>query len=247
MVNLRSFVFMICFYFGSVLLAISLLPLLVSRQSASLAGRIWGRFCVLCCHIVGLTHKCEGDMALGEQVIYAVKHQSAWETLVLYEALSSPLVVLKRELLHIPIIGQFMRRAGVVAINRAQGMAALRQMKDEAETARKTGRSLLIFPQGTRVAAKTKAPYHSGVFLMYQSTGLAVVPVALNSGMFWGRAAWRKFPGSITVRFLPKIPPDLGKAEFMEQLEQAIETHTALLEAQAEASSQPNFEHPAQS
>ena len=83
MVNLRSFVFMICFYFGSVLLAISLLPLLVSRQSASLAGRIWGRFCVLCCHIVGLTHKCEGDMALGEQVIYAVKHQSAWETLVI--------------------------------------------------------------------------------------------------------------------------------------------------------------------
>jgi len=234
MVMLRSLLFTICFYFGSVVLAIMLLPLLVSRQSACLGGRIWGQFCVLCCAMIGLRHEIEGDMATSGQVVYAVKHQSAWETLVLYDVLSAPLVVLKKELLAIPIVGQFMARAGVVAINRAQGMAALRQMKLEAEIASKTGRSLLIFPQGTRVAAKTKAPYHSGVFLMYQSTGLAVVPVALNSGMFWGRAAWRKFPGTITVRFLPKIPPNLGKAEFMEQLEQAIETNTESLENRAE-------------
>ena len=234
MVMLRSLIFTLCFYVGSVVLAILLLPLLASRQSASLAGRIWGRFCILCCAVIGLRHEIEGDMASSEQVIYAVKHQSAWETLVLYDALRAPLVVLKKELLAIPIVGQFMARAGVVAINRAQGMAALRQMKQEAELARNTGRSLLIFPQGTRVAAKTKAPYHSGIFLIYQSTGLAVVPVALNSGMFWGRAAWRKFPGTITVRFLPQIPPNLGKAEFMEQLEQTIETHTAQLENKAE-------------
>lgn len=211
-------------------LAFLLLPLLFTRKSASWAGRIWGRYCEFCCAFIGLTHRIEGQMATDRQVIYAVKHQSAWETMVLYDLLQAPLVVLKKELLRLPVIGQFMQRAGVVPIDRSQGIASLRHMKQEAEKAVTTQRSLLIFPQGTRVAAQTKAPYHIGVYMLYQHTGLPVVPVALNAGMFWGRAAWRKDAGCITVAFLPEIKPGLDKKSFMHQLEQAIEAKTDQLE-----------------
>lgn len=230
MALLSSLLFNLIFYGGTSVLAFALLPLMLSRNGASWAGRIWGRYCNLCCQIIGLSYQLKGDMAADRQVIYAVKHQSAWETMVLYDVLGAPLVVLKKELLRLPVIGQFMQRAGVVAINRAAGVSSLRQMKSEAHKAVASQRSVLIFPQGTRVAAGAKAPYHSGIYMLYQHMGLPVIPVALNAGMFWGRAAWKKQRGMITVDFLPAIPPGLERREFMSQLESMIETRTSQLE-----------------
>ena len=234
MMNFRSLIFNVTFYGGTIVLAFLVLPLLVSRSGAGWAGRIWGKYCLLCCTTIDLNYQVMGEMHKDKQVIYAVKHQSAWETMVLYDLLEAPLVVLKKELLRLPIIGQFMQRAGVVPINRSLGISSLRQMKVEAKKALLTGRSLLIFPQGTRVAAQTKAPYHSGVFMLYQQTGLPVVPVALNAGMFWGRAAWQKKSGCISVAFLPPIQPGLDKQNFMQQLEDAIEEKTTQLELSAQ-------------
>lgn len=234
MIYLRSILFSIVFYLGTIVLTLGLLPLLVRADTARLAGRLWGRYCVLCCHIAGLSHRLDGDVLADEQVIYAAKHQSAWETLVLYPLLGSPLVVLKQELLRLPVIGWFMSRAGVVPVDRSAGIAALKKLKKSAEQAVQTGRSILIFPQGTRVKAGTARPYQPGVYALYQTTGLKVVPIALNSGMFWGRKAAVKYPGQIVVKFLDPIPPGLSRADFMHRLETEIETNTTQLEAEAD-------------
>lgn len=109
-------------------------------------------------------------------------------------------------------------------------MAALKMMRQQAVAAAATGRSVLIFPQGTRVASGQSAPYQIGVFALYQATGLDVVPVALNSGRFWARNGFIKKPGLISVCFLPSLAGGLSRGEFMTKLEEAIETEMTRLD-----------------
>ena len=94
----------------------------------------------------------------------------------------------------------------------------------------KKGRSMLIFPQGTRVIPGKEQPYEIGVFALYQSTGLPVVPVALNSGHVWPRNSWLKYPGKVTVEFLTPIEPGLDRKSFMTTLIQRIEDRMRLLD-----------------
>ena len=110
-------------------------------------------------------------------------------------------------------------------------MAALKMMRQQAVAAAATGRSVLIFPQGTRVASGQSAPYQIGVFALYQATGLDVVPVALNSGRFWARNGFIKRPGLISVCFLPTLAGGLSRADFMTTLEEAIETQMTRLDS----------------
>ena len=125
----------------------------------------------------------------------------------------------------------FFAQAGCIALDRKAGMTALRHLRAQADIARRSGRSILIFPQGTRVAPGTWQPYQIGVFALYEQTGLAVLPVALNSGQFWGRRGFTKKPGRISVSYLPVIATGLKRKEFMQNLEIAIETRNAELEA----------------
>lgn len=233
MTFIRSLIFNLAFYGLTVFLAFLLLPCLASARSAQAAGRFWGWITHKLLFIAGLSHKNEGDMQCGRQVIYAVKHQSAWETLILYWQLGAPVVVLKKELMQIPILGWFFAQAGCIALDRKAGMAALRHLRAQAEQARQSGRSILIFPQGTRVRPGSTHPYQIGVFALYEQTGLPVVPVALNSGQFWGRRGFTKKPGLISVSYLPTLAAGLKRKAFMHQLEQAIETRNAELEAGA--------------
>jgi len=111
-------------------------------------------------------------MALDQQVIYAAKHQSAWETIVLVGVLRMPVTVMKRELLFLPLIGLFFLRAGCIAVDRAGGMRALRELRKAAVRHGRRGRSLLIFPEGTRVEPGASHGYEVGVFALYDATGL---------------------------------------------------------------------------
>lgn len=227
---LRSLLFNILFYPGTIFLAFAMLPLLVSSRMTSYAGSFWGWLTCKLLFITGICHVNEGDLHLGDQVIYAVKHQSAWETLVLYWQLQGPVIVLKKELMMIPILGWYFARAGCIAVDRKAGMAAVKQLRRQAMLKSGTGRSMLIFPQGTRVSPSTYAPYQIGVFALYQITNLPVVPVALNSGLFWSRKGYINRAGQITVSYLPPIEPGLSRKEFMARLEQEIETRTNALE-----------------
>jgi 1-acyl-sn-glycerol-3-phosphate acyltransferase len=122
-----------------------------------------------------------------------------------------------------------MARAGNIAVARGEGSAALRGMLKQAKAAIADGRSIVIFPEGTRVAPGDQRPYQVGTTALYRQLGVPVVPVALNSGLFWGRRKWVKRPGTITLEILPPIAPGLAREVFMATLRERIEAATTRL------------------
>ena len=231
MMVLRSFLFNLFFYFGTIAIAILATPLLLlPSRIAALLGIFWGYYTNLILRIfVNVRHRIRGDVRLSEQVIYAAKHQSAWETMTLCWRLNGPVIVLKKELVKIPFVGWVMARSGAIAVDRKAGMKALKKIRKDALLAKEMGRSIQIYPQGTRVPLGAHVEYQIGVYTIYEATGLPVVPIALNSGECWGPRAFAKYPGTIDVSFLPPIEPGLSRKVFMARLEEAIEGEMARL------------------
>ena len=227
---IRALLFNILVYGITVTLAIVGLPLLLMPYKVvSKLEHLWSALMVFFLkYTVGITHHIEGPRP-DHPVIYAAKHQSAWETIFLYAELGSPAPVLKRELIFIPFVGLFFIRVPSVPIDRSAGRQSLKKLIKAANKVKDIGDSILIFPQGTRVAPGASHPYHAGTFAIYQATGLPVVPIALNSGIRWPRASFHKTTGVIDVRLLPEIPPGLSRKEFMQRLEHDIETATNAL------------------
>ncbi len=174
--------------------------------------------CGLRCRVVA------GETLPPGPVIFALKHQSAWETIA-FPALGPPISgVLKRELLVIPIYGWYMRRLGMVPIDRSAGGGAIRELMRRAKVETMRGRSIMIMPEGTRLPPGRAGRYHPGVAALYTHLNLTVVPVALNSGLFWGRRSLLLRPGTVTMEFLAPIPPGMERAVFMKLLQERIET-----------------------
>jgi 1-acyl-sn-glycerol-3-phosphate acyltransferase len=233
---LRSLCFNVGWYAGSVVLALVGSPILLMPRRAVIAWAIlWIDFIVWWLRLTcGLTHRVVGMENLPDgPVIIACKHQSSWETLAFTKLFPNVAIVLKRELLFIPIVGWAMARAGNIAVARGDGAQALRGLVRQAKAAIGEGRSILIFPEGTRVAVGVERPYQVGTAALYRQLGVPVVPVALNSGLFWGRRKWVKRPGVITVQVLPPIAPGLNRQVFMTTLRERIEGATEQLVAQA--------------
>ena len=183
---------------------------------------------------VGLTHEVRGLENLPPgPVIFAAKHQSAWDTTIFYCLVVDPAYVLKKELLAIPLYGWYLRRTKMISIDRDGGPAALRAMLRQADEALGAGRSVVIFPEGTRVAPGDRVAYHPGVAALYSRTAAAVVPVAVNSGLFWGRRSFLKRPGTIVLEMLSPMPRGLDRRAFMAELERRIEEATDRLVAEA--------------
>ncbi|HEX3860591.1 MAG TPA: lysophospholipid acyltransferase family protein [Stellaceae bacterium] len=233
---LRACAFNLAFFAITVVLGVAALPLLLMpRRTVMDFGRFWAR-CVLALlkAIVGL----DGDIRGREHLphgpcLIAMKHQSAWDTLILPIVLGDPAVVLKRELLLLPFYGWYAQRAGSIAIDRKGGAGALRRMVADARAAAAAGRPIVIFPEGTRTAPGQKLTYHPGIAALYQALDLPLVPAAVNSGLFWGRRSFVKRPGRIALAFLEPIPPGLPRRRLMGELEHRIEAATAALEAEA--------------
>ncbi len=233
---LRALAFNIAFVAVTGLLGVAGLPLLLTpRRWVMGFGRFWAQ-CVLALlkAIVGLDGEVRGLEHLPPgPCLIAMKHQSAWDTLILPIALGDPAVVLKRELLLVPFYGWYAARAGSIAIDRRGGAAALRHMVAAARHAAAMGRKVVIFPEGTRTAPGARRLYQPGVAALYQALQLPLVPAAVNSGLFWGRRSFVKRRGHITLAFLDPIPPGLPRRQLMRELETRIEAATATLEQEA--------------
>lgn len=227
MIFIRSLLFNAAFYlWTSVMFLLSLPALLLPVGVVWELGRIWVCGTVLLLRIfVGLTHEVRGlAHRLPGAALYAVKHQSAWDTLIFALLLERPAIVLKKELLNLPLFGWYMRKCRMIPVDRKGRATALKRMAADARDRAAAGRPILIFPEGTRVAPGHRRPYQPGAAALYGALGLPVVPVALNSGLFWGRKSFHKLPGRIMVEFLPPIAPGLDRRIFMAELEAAIET-----------------------
>ena len=218
---------------ATLVIGIVCLPSLVSERAVRRVAKLWLRVMAWdCWWIAGLRWRLSGQETIPEgPVLYAMKHQSAWETLILAVLLKQPAFVLKKELLSLPLFGMYLAKSGMIAIDRQAGASALKQMVTEAQRAIAAGRSVVIFPEGTRTRPGESRRYHPGVFALYRGLGVPVIPVALNSGLFWSK--FTKRPGIVDVAFLPAVEDGQDRRAFLSGLENTIETETRRLEAQA--------------
>lgn len=231
MTFVRSTLWFVYFLAVSVAMHIAALPTLVlPRRAIVRTSQAWSRVLLWGLkRIAGLDYEVRGEIPRGA-VLVAAKHMSMWDTIALYLLLDDTVIVLKRELLAIPFYGWYLKKAGMIAIDRAAAGNALRRMAAQGREVAAQGRSIVIFPEGTRKKPGAAPDYKPGVAGLYTQLALPCVPVALNSGQFWSGFARR--PGRIVIEFLPPIPAGLKRADFMRELQTRIETATAGLLAE---------------
>jgi len=228
----RAFAFNFAFFAWTAILGTVGLPFLFTPRSVTMRfGRFWAASVLaLLKLIVGLDHQIRGlDRVPRGGCIIAMKHQSAWDALVLPVVLGDPAVVVKRGLLLLPFYGWYAARAGSIAIDRKAGAGALRRMLARARPVAAAGRPIVIFPEGTRVAPGERRSYQPGVAALYQALALPLVPAAVNSGLYWGRRSFVKRKGRIVLEFLEPIPPGRTRPRLMAELERRVEIATAAL------------------
>lgn len=233
---IRSIIFNFFYYVGTLVIGILIVPslLMPERSYLPFIRRYFALMHGFEKYLLGLDYAVEGREYLPANgpYIVAAKHQSAYETIKLPLLFDRPVVILKRELFQIPFWGWYAKKAGNIGIDRSKPREALSQMVQGVKDAIAQNRTVVIFPQGTRVGiheTSAQKPYKRGIAEIYETLGVPVVPMAVNSGLFWPRNAFLKRGGKVTIKFLPAIPPGLESAAFMQRLEHTLETESALL------------------
>lgn len=181
-------------------------------------------------HMLGIGAEVRGiENCQHGPVIYAAKHQSAWDIIMLIGFLRTPAFVLKRSLLFLPFFGLYLWRMQMVAINRKGGAQAMKRMIMDSKRALHQNRPIVIFPEGTRLPPGAIGAYHPGVAALYDALKVPVIPVALNSGYFWPKTFMTKYAGTPIIEYLPPIPPGLPPKVFLKELKARIEERSAVL------------------
>jgi 1-acyl-sn-glycerol-3-phosphate acyltransferase len=235
---LRSLVFNILFYLVFLFWAVVAIPTLVLPRAALLrVASWWAQTNIFLMRVIcGIKVEFRGTEKIPKgPLLVASKHQSMWETISLLQFFDAPFFVVKRELKWIPVFGLFLIKANMIAINRSAGRRALLAMVRRAVAEVRHGRQLVIFPEGTRTAPGAPAHYKPGVGQIYLECGVTCLPVALNSGLFWPRRTFRRYPGTLVVEFLDPLPPGLPREEFVTRMRTVIEEATDRLVAAARA------------
>jgi 1-acyl-sn-glycerol-3-phosphate acyltransferase len=243
MLVLRSLLFAVAFYSTTAAFTILGSPLLFGPRRYAMAGlRTHARCCLwLLRAIAGIHLEVRGTQHIPRgAALVASKHQSAWDTFALIPLLSDPAMVMKAELGWIPFYGWFAHKFGHIFVARERGPSALRRLIADARQRASANRQIVIFPEGTRQAVNAPPNYKPGVVALYEGLELPCIPVALNSGSFWPRRGFLKYPGTIVVEFLPAIPPLLDRTTFRQTLETHIETASQRLLAEATQLRQPD-------
>lgn len=227
MILLRSLLFNAAFIVWTALMCVGLLWMLLLPRDQMMAVVRWYLSSIAWMEraFLGLRYEVRGleNLPANGSFIIAAKHQSAWETMKLHLIFHDPAVILKRELTWIPTWGWYARKSRMIAVDRGARGRALTSMIENSRPVVAEGRPIVIFPQGTRVAPGKYVGYRIGVGVLYDELKLPVVPVALNSGLYWPRRSFLKKPGTIVVEILPPIAPGLTRAQLMRELETRLE------------------------
>lgn len=238
MINLlRALLFNICYYGFTAICCFVYLPALLLPYhlywkvlKTYFVGVYWIEK-----YVLGLDYEVRGleNLPKDGSFLVAAKHQSAYETLKLPILFNEPGVVLKKELVMIPLWGWFALKAGMIAIDRSNRDSSLRSITEGAIKLRDQGRPIVIFPQGTRVAVGDSKSYKGGIIKMQEAAELNIIPMALNSGLFWGRNSFLKRPGKVIFEFLPAMPPHKDPKNAIKVLEATLEEYSNKLVAEA--------------
>lgn len=233
---LRSLIFNVLFYLLLVGWLIVAIPtFLLPRRALIKVAKMWGQSSIWLMRLVcGTRVEFRGlEKIPPGPLIVAPKHQSMWETFALLQFFDAPLYILKRELTWIPVFGWLLVKADMIAINRRKGGRILMEMAKSASEEVNRGRQLIIFPEGTRTPVDAPPHYKAGVAQIYADCDVPCLPVALNSGLFWPRRQFMRYPGTIVVEFLDPLPAGLERREFLTRVSAAIETASNRLIAEA--------------
>ena len=219
---LRAMLFNLVFLLGSVPLILMLALLSpISKEVVRRGSHMWASWFVWCARMfLGIRLRVRGRIPQ-EGVIVASKHQSAYEAILTLYLFYHPGVVMKAELKSIPVWGYLADRHGSIFVERGQGGSALKGMLRQARARAAEGRPVFIFPEGTRVAVGEAPPLNAGLYGVYAGLKVPVVPIAHNAGEYWTKG-FAKRPGTITVAFLPEIPPQLPREELEARVHAAI-------------------------
>jgi 1-acyl-sn-glycerol-3-phosphate acyltransferase len=244
MLFLRSVAFNLFFYANITLWMLLSLPLLACPPSMLWqVTYAWSRLNIFALRrLVGTEVELRGLEHLPKTpVIFAAKHQSAFETISLLHLFQRPAFILKQELMRIPLLGWYAAKMAMIPVDRKAGQKALRSMMAAARDVLADGRQIIIFPEGTRQYPGAKPAYKHGIIHLYKELSVPVIPVALNSGLYWPRKGFSRFPGKIIVEFFPAIEVGLDGGTFFERLSATIEqgSDSLLVEATRGASPPP--------
>jgi 1-acyl-sn-glycerol-3-phosphate acyltransferase len=226
---LRSLLYNILFYIVLAFWVLAGIPTyLMPRWGILSIAKNWGRSSIWLMRVICNTKvEYRGlEKIPAGPLIVAAKHQSIWETFALLQFFEQPLYILKRELTWIPLFGWYLIKADMIGVNRSAGGRTLLEMAKAAHDEVQRGRQLIIFPEGTRRAVDAEPRYKLGVAQIYVDCDVTCLPVALNTGLFWPRRSFMRYPGTIIVEFLDPLPPGLSRNEFLTQISTVIETAT---------------------
>ena len=231
---IRSSLFSIFFFTGIIIISIIFLPaLLLPRKITLLGGKLMGYWAELCLKVflsVKIIIKGKENIINNQKFFIAASHQSMFETFYLQTIFNSPVFILKKELLQIPIFGWYLNKIGSISINRNKvSKDNLGFFEDILNTVNSSNRPLIIFPQGTRVLPDDRPSFKKGASRIYQELNIVCQPVAINSGYVWPKKGLKKSHKTITISILTPINSGINKEDFLQILESNIYNELNLL------------------
>jgi len=230
---IRNLIFTIFFFTGIVTISIIFLPALILPQTFVLFGGklmgYWAKFCLNFFLSTKIIVKGKENIS-NDKFFIAASHQSMFETFYLQTIFNSPIFILKKELLYIPIFGWYLKKIGSISIKRNKiSKDNLGFFSDISKIINNSNRPLIIFPQGTRVLPHERPPFKKGVARIYDELKIICQPVTINSGYVWPKKGPKNTHKTITISILEPIIPGMSKDEFLEKLEHSIYSELDLI------------------
>ena len=231
---IRNFLFKLFFFTGIALICILFLPALFLPQNIVLfGGKIMGHWCALCLRIFLSTNiiiKGKENIVKNEKFFIASSHQSMFETFFLQTIFNSPIFILKKELLTIPIFGWYLKKIGSISINRNKTTKEnLGFFEIISSKIKSSNRPLIIFPQGTRLMPNEKLPFKKGTARIYEELKIKCQPIAINSGYVWPKEGYVKLNKNLTISILEPMSSGMKPNDFISSIEKKIYSELDLI------------------
>ena len=231
---IRNHLFSILFFSGIIFISLIFLPaFFLPRKIILFGGKLmgyWSSFCLKIVLSVKISVKGKENIINNEKFFIAASHQSMFETFYLQTIFNSPIFILKKELLLIPIFGWYLKKIGSRSIKRNKVTKDnLGFFEDISQIINNSNRPLIIFPQGTRVSPDERPSFKKGASRIYEELNIACQPVAINSGYIWPKIGFKNTNKTITISILKPISSGLSKEEFIKLLEKNIYSELDLL------------------
>ena len=231
---IRNFLFSLFFFTGIVFISLIFLPaIFFPKQIVLFGGKVMGYWTSLCLQIFLSTKiviKGKENIIKNKKFFIASSHQSMFETFFLQTVFNSPVFILKKELLMIPIFGWYLKKIGSISIKRSKvSKENLGFFDDISKQINSSNRPLIIFPQGTRLPPEDRTPFKKGSSRIYEELKISCQPIAINSGNTWPKKGSKKINTVLTISILKPIEPGLEKVIFLKELENAIYSELDIL------------------